>query len=119
MHKIAVMGDKDSILGFKAIGFDIYPTTENKSIAGDKSPDGDREENARLLRSLVEDGYALIYITEDAAKDIMDEISRYRSSYFPAIILIPGSKGSLGIGKRLVRESIEKAVGADILDHSE
>jgi V/A-type H+-transporting ATPase subunit F len=45
----------------------------------------------------------------------MDEISRYRNSYFPAIILIPGSTGSLGLGKKFVKESIEKAVGADIL----
>ncbi|HHY65038.1 MAG TPA: V-type ATP synthase subunit F [Clostridiaceae bacterium] len=105
MHKIAVIGDKDSILGFKAIGFDIFPA-------------GNREEKANLINSLVNDGYALIYITEDAAKDILDEISRYRSSYLPAIILIPGSTGSLGIGKRLVRESIEKAVGADILAHN-
>jgi V/A-type H+-transporting ATPase subunit F len=102
------MGDKDSILGFKAIGFDIYPTEQ-------KSPIGDREETASLLESLVADGYALIYVTEDTASDIMDEISKYRSSYFPAIILIPGSTGSLGIGKRFVKESIEKAVGADIL----
>ena len=102
MHKIAVMGDKDSILGFKAIGFDIYPA-------------GEKEETASLLESLVADGYALIYVTEDTASDIMDEISKYRSSYFPAIILIPGSTGSLGIGKRIVKESIEKAVGADIL----
>ena len=102
MHKIAVMGDKDSILGFKAIGFDIYPA-------------GEKEETASLLESLVADGYALIYVTEDIASDIMDEISKYRSSYFPAIILIPCSTGSLGIGKRFVKESIETAVGADIL----
>jgi len=102
MHKIAVIGDKDSILGFKAIGFDIYPT-------------GDDEETVSILESLVADGYALIYITEDKASGIMDVLSKYRSSYFPAIILIPGSKGSLGIGKRFVKESIEKAVGADIL----
>lgn len=118
MHKIAVMGDKDSILGFKAIGFDIYPT-ENKYPTGNEYPTKYQEEKSSLLNSLVEDGYALIYITEDAARDIMDEISKYRSSYFPAIILIPGSTGSLGIGKRFVKESIEKAVGADILAHNE
>ncbi len=102
MHKIAVMGDKDSILGFKAIGFDIYPTNN-------------KDETASMLNSLVDNGYALIYITENAANEIMDEISKYRNSYFPAIILIPGSTGSLGIGMKFVKESIEKAVGADIL----
>lgn len=102
MHKIAVMGDKDSILGFKAIGFDIYPTNN-------------KDETASMLNSLVDNGYALIYITENAANEIMDKISKYRNSYFPAIILIPGSTGSLGIGMKFVKESIEKAVGADIL----
>jgi V/A-type H+-transporting ATPase subunit F len=104
MHKIAVMGDRDSILGFKAIGFDVYPTDS-------------KEESANLLSQLVDEGYALIYITEQAASEINEEISRYRSSYFPAIILIPGSKGTLGIGMRAVKESVEKAVGADILSH--
>lgn len=106
MHKIAVMGDKDSILGFKAIGFDIF------SI-------GSKEESANLLKRLVEEGYALIYITEDAASEITNEISLYRNSYFPAIILIPGNKGSLGIGMKSVKESIEKAVGADILSQND
>lgn len=106
MHKIAVMGDKDSILGFKAIGFDIYPTNN-------------KEETASTLNSLVEDGYALIYITEETANGITEEISKYRDGYFPAIILIPGSKGSMGIGMKFVKESIEKAVGADILAQDE
>jgi len=106
MHKIAVMGDRDSILGFKAVGFDIYPASG-------------KEEASELLTSLAEKGYALIYITEDLAAVIPDEISRYRSSYFPAIIPIPGTKGSLGIGMRAVKENIEKAVGADIFSEEE
>jgi V/A-type H+-transporting ATPase subunit F len=105
MHKIAVMGDKDSILGFKAIGFDIFPA-------------GSKEECGNLLKRLA-DEYALIYITEDAASGITNEISAYRNRYFPAIILIPGSKGSLGIGMKSVKESIEKAVGADILSQND
>lgn len=106
MHKIAVMGDKDSILGFKAIGFDIYPSEL-------------KEESASLLIRLVGEGYALIYITENVASLIADEISSYRNNYFPAIILIPGSKGSLGIGMKSVKESVEKAVGADILSQND
>ena len=33
----------------------------------------------------------------------------------PAIILIPGKSGSLGIGMANVKKSVERAVGADIL----
>ena len=32
MYKIAVVGDKESILGFSAIGLDIYPAYELEDI---------------------------------------------------------------------------------------
>ena len=64
---------------------------------------------------MADDDYAVIYITEQAAQTVKEEIQKYRSKRFPAIILIPGSQGSLGLGMRAVKESVEKAVGADIL----
>ena len=33
----------------------------------------------------------------------------------PAIILIPGKKGSLGLGMQQVKTTVERAVGADII----
>ena len=33
----------------------------------------------------------------------------------PAIILIPGREGSLGIGKAALQDAVERAVGIDIL----
>ena len=33
----------------------------------------------------------------------------------PAVILIPGKDGSLGIGMANVKSAVERAVGADIL----
>jgi len=102
MHKIGVIGEKDSILGFKAVGFDVYPAETG-------------EEAASILNRLAGDEYAVIYITEQTAVSISEDIERYRYSRFPAIILIPGSQGSLGIGMTSVKKSVEKAVGADIL----
>jgi V/A-type H+-transporting ATPase subunit F len=102
MHKIAVVGEKDSVLGFKAVGFDVFPAS-------------DREEASVVLARLADEGYAVIYITEHTASKISDEIEKYRSSRFPAIILIPGTQGTLGIGINSVKKSVEKAVGADIL----
>ena len=43
------------------------------------------------------------------------EIARYKDNLTPAIILIPGKGGSLGIGMANVKKSVERAVGADIL----
>ena len=51
----------------------------------------------------------------DAARQLAAEVSRYRTAMTPAIILIPGREGSLGIGKSNIQSAIERAVGADIL----
>lgn len=102
MRKVGVMGERDSVLGFKAVGFDVYPVVS-------------REEASERLTQLADDGYAVIYVTEQIASMIAEDIERYRFSRFPAIVPIPVSSGSLGIGMNSVKKSVEKAVGADIL----
>ena len=101
-YKIAALGDRDSVLGFRALGLDVYPA-ENS------------EEAKTLLHRLAKDNYAIIYLTEGFARDMTAEIARYKDSVTPAVILIPGKEGSLGIGMTAVKTAVERAVGADIL----
>ena len=102
MYKIAVMGDRDSVMGFKVLGLDVFPVT-------------DSEEGRKTLHRLAREPYAIIYITEQLAAKITEEISRYKDQLTPAVILIPGKEGSLGIGMSKVSESVERAIGANIL----
>ena len=102
MYKIAVMGDKDSVLGFKALGLEVCPVD---------SPEQARE----ALHRMAKENYAIIYMTEQLAAQLSPEIARYKDSLTPAIILIPGKEGSLGIGMANVKTAVERAVGADIL----
>ena len=44
-----------------------------------------------------------------------DEVAKYKDRLTPAVILIPGKAGSLGIGMKNITSSVERAVGADIL----
>lgn len=57
----------------------------------------------------------MIYLTEQLAKVMPDVLERYKDDLRPAIILIPGREGSLGIGRDNIQRAIERAVGADIL----
>ena len=57
----------------------------------------------------------MIYLTEQLAANLSAEIAHYKDELKPAIILIPGREGSLGIGKENLQRAIERAVGADIL----
>ena len=102
MHKIAVLGDKDSVLGFRALGLDAVSA--------------DTAEQARpILHRLAKEGYAIIYLTEQLAAGLGAEVVRYKDELTPAIILIPGKEGSLGIGMANIKTAVERAVGADIL----
>ena len=69
-----------------------------------------REELHRLAR----EDFAIIYITEQLAKDLPGEIAKYKDAVTPAVILIPGKSGSLGLGASALQSAIERAVGADI-----
>ncbi|NLL06660.1 MAG: V-type ATP synthase subunit F [Clostridiaceae bacterium] len=106
MFKIGVIGDKDSILGFKAVGMSVFPVTTPF-------------EGQEILEKIAEENYAVIYITEHVAKDIVQTIDKYSDRRFPAIIPIPSNQGSLGIGMSGVKKSVERAVGADILFRDE
>lgn len=102
MYKIAVMGDRDSILGFGALGLEVFPAE-------------DLQEARHTLHKLAREEYAIIYMTEQLASQLSAEIARYNDSVTPAIILIPGKSGSLGLGASALQSAVERAVGADIL----
>ena len=102
MYKIAVLGDQDSVLGFKALGLDVFPA---ETV----------EEAKSTLHRLAREDYAVVYLTEQMARYMGEELARYKDDLTPAVILIPGKEGSLGIGMANVKKSVERAVGADIL----
>ena len=102
MYKIAVIGDMDSVLGFKALGLEVCPVES-------------AEEARQAIHRMAKEDYAILYLTEQIAAQIPAEIARYKDALTPAIILIPGKEGSLGIGMNNVKNAVERAVGADIL----
>lgn len=102
MYKIGVVGDKDSVLAFKAIGIDVFSAS-------------DVEEARKTVDKLALSKYGVIFITEQVAKDLEETIERYNREVLPAIILIPSNQGSLNIGMKRIQDNVEKAVGVNIL----
>lgn len=106
MSKIAFIGDKSSILGFKAIGADIFPVTETGANGGSPIVD--------ILENIFKEDYKIIYITEDSASQILDYLNSI-DKLWPIITIIPGLKGNQGLGKARLRNYIVKATGTDLL----
>lgn len=103
--KIAVIGDKDSVLAFKAVGVDVFPVFTDS-------------EARDTLRALART-HKVIFVTEDTAIKINDVISRYKTAAYPIVIPIPGSAGGNGYGMEGIRKNVEKAIGVDILFNRE
>ena len=105
MLKIAVLGGRDTVMGFKALGLDVFPASG-------------AEEAKEIFRHLTRESegeYAIIYVEENLAQHLEHEIARYKDVPSPAIILIPGREGPLGLGQSALKAAVEKAVGIDIL----
>ncbi len=102
MYKIAIVGDKDSVLAFKILGVDVYISL-------------DAQEARKIIDRISKEDYGIIFVTEEVAKDIPETIKRYNSELIPAIILIPSNKGSLNIGLANIDKNVEKAIGSNIL----
>ena len=101
MYKIAVIGDRDSVYGFAALGLETYFETE---------PEG----AVAIIRKLENEGCAVIYMTEQLYSLISDEVNRLSKLPMPALIPIPGVSGNTGIGKKALEEAILKAVGSEV-----
>ena len=104
MLKIAVIGGNDTVIGFKAVGLEAWPASN-------------AAEALQALRELTKEGseYAIIYIEEKLAQQISREIDKFKDSPTPAIIMIPGREGSLGLGQEALKAAVERAVGTNIL----
>lgn len=100
-ERIAVVGDWNSILGFRALGLETFPVKDAQAAKD-------------TVRELAKENCAVIYLTEQLAKDMPDTLQRYKDALRPAIILIPGREGSLGIGKSNIESAIKRAIGTEI-----
>ena len=104
MYKIGVLGGRETVMGFKALGLEVYPV--------------DNPEEARhVLRQITrgEEDYAILYVEENLVESLRHDIDRFKDLPTPAIILIPGRDGSLGLGLSALQAAVERAVGTNIL----
>ena len=103
MYKMGMIGDRDSVLGFMTLGFSINEATN-------------AEEAADILHKLAKDPeMAVIFIVEDFAAKMEEDIAKYKDMPLPAIITLPGKNGGTGYGMENIRSAVERAVGVDIL----
>lgn len=99
--KMAIIGDSDSILAFKAGGVDAYGATD--AIVAKET-----------LKKLAKE-YDVIFITDDLAKELDEYLNRFLEKPYPIIVPVPSKNGSTGYGMQKLKDEMEAALGVDIL----
>lgn len=103
MHRIAVVGDRESIYGFSALGLETFFVEE-------------KDEARKMIDHLVLDNCVVIYITEALYKELADEIEKInKGGTAVSIVPIPGIANNNGAGLNSLRKAVIQAVGSDIL----
>ncbi len=101
--KIAVIGDRDTVIGFRMAGV--------KESTIPSNPDETREALVDYFR---DPDMGLIIITEPLAKTVEKTILELSVSPVPVIVLIPDRSGSTGAYEKVLKELVRRAVGIEI-----
>jgi V/A-type H+-transporting ATPase subunit F len=101
MYKVCVIGDIYSVLGLKALGYDVFPVAS-------------AEEADEVIKRTYKE-YAVIFITDGYARELKGTVEAFRDKKIPAVIPIPDASGRSAYGMEHIRDAMERAVGADIL----
>lgn len=99
--KIAVLGNKDIVVLFKAVGCDVF------------SPAG-RDKIRATLNKLIQN-YKIILIQTNYAKLCEDLIEQTRTSAYPVIVVIPNKDEQNNYALDKIMTDMERAIGAKIV----
>jgi V/A-type H+-transporting ATPase subunit F len=106
MYKVAVIGDFDTVMGFKLAGVGETYEVENSQDAG------------KVLRQLSKrDDIGVIIMTERVAEgvtEVLEEVLKTRKARIPVIVEVPDKRGPM---KRLavsIREMVKRAIGIEV-----
>ncbi|TFF92266.1 V-type ATP synthase subunit F [Candidatus Thorarchaeota archaeon] len=102
-EKIAVIGDRDTVTGFRLVGV--------SECATPTSPEDTREALMKYFRN---PRVGLIVITEPLANSVENTIVELSQAPVPVILLIPDRDGSTGTYETVLRELIQRAVGIEV-----
>ncbi len=102
--KSAAVGRHESILLFSAAGIPtVSATTDAEAL--------------QAVRSLIKDGTQVIFLTENFAAALEEELHAYRMNSYPIILSVPEKSGPSGYSMQKINANMEKALGTNIFNN--
>jgi V/A-type H+/Na+-transporting ATPase subunit F len=97
------IGAPDVVGPFKAVGAAVLPGATADEV------------KASLQKVFTDKNAFMCMITEDAAALAPEELTALRESMGPAVLVIPGHRGSSGKPYAEIRQMVARAVGVDLM----
>ncbi len=110
-NKVAIIGPTDTVSGFRALGVEAFPAQDATELI---------TQLQRIKALTVDDTlpvvYAVVCVIEDLLEDV-DQAAYERAvdGPLPAVVILPGPRGSRGLAEARLRRLAEKAVGSAII----
>lgn len=102
MSKVAVLGERDAVLGFKATGAVVF-LADNV------------QEARKQLDTILKGDYGVLLVTENIAQLLEKELQPLYGEPKPVVTVLPDARNPKGIGRKLLRKRVERAIGVNIL----
>ena len=106
MSNIALIGEKELIIGFNLVGMKLFPVVNS-------------EEAIKALKDCNKNNFAIVFITDSIAQKIIDKIEEYQKISSISICILPNRIKDTNLNINILRKNVEKAVGTDILFRKE
>ncbi len=110
-YKIAIIGPEDTVSGFKALGVDSFPAHN-----ADEALTQLRQIKDSTIEPTSTEKYAVVCVIEDLVKEVdQTEYAKVVDGPLPAVVILPGAKGSSGFAIQRLRNMAERAIGASVI----
>jgi vacuolar-type H+-ATPase subunit F/Vma7 len=102
MSEIAFIGPRDTVWPFVALGAEVFFSDEHPSPL-------------RLVSEVSQKQFSVIFVTEAVYEAAKDKIDEFVEKATPTFAIIPSVEGSRGIATQIIRASVRKAMGAELV----
>ncbi len=103
--KIGILGEKKSVLAFRALGVDTFGIDT-------------KEDLIKAKERIKSEDFAVLFITEDVAGAFEKEAEEIYQKTLPAVLVIPGVKGKGEKGRQGLKKILERALGSEMVQLS-
>lgn len=106
MYSVAVVADRETALGFKAAGAEVFPFENQRDLD-------------KIFASIESGDYSLLILNEDAFLGLENKLKAFEDKSVPAVLVIPSAQENKGIADEFIDKIVQKAVGFQLQSKKE